>query len=279
MTYGELLIPGESEEEVLISAHSCHPSLANDNLSGMAVAAELARHVADRPRRYSYRFLWMPGTIGAITWLATHEADLHRIRHGLVLSCLGDSGQFTYKRSRRGNAEIDRIVEYVLATSDAAWGKEDFSPIGYDERQFCSPGIDLPVGCFMRTPHGRYPQYHTSADDLSLITGKALAGSLAQLVNVFQVIEGNQTYLNLNPKCEPQLGRRGLYRSMGGSKNPVIEEAILWVLNQSDGQHSLLDIAERSGLPFQELTMAAKLLSECDLLTEVDEASIKEETA
>ena len=175
LTYGEFGIRGTTEEEVLISCHSCHPSLCNDNLSGMVVAAKLAQQLAALPLRYSYRFVWIPGTIGAITWLALNETILARIKHGLVLSCVGDPGRFNYKRSRRGNAEIDRVVEHVLRHTGDDFAVSDFSPYGYDERQYCSPGINLPVGCFMRTPNGQYPQYHTSADDLSLVKPEALA--------------------------------------------------------------------------------------------------------
>jgi aminopeptidase-like protein len=267
LTYGELRIQGATDDEVLISAHSCHPSLCNDNLSGMAVAARLAQRLGGASLRYSYRFLWMPGTIGTIAWLASHEALRAKIKHGLVLSCVGDPGRFHYKRSRNGQAEIDRSVEEVLRHSGSDFSILDFAPSGYDERQYCSPGINLPVGCFMRTPNGRYPQYHTSADDLTLVTPSALAGSLYQLLRVVEVLEENFYYLNLNPKCEPQLGRRGLYRTMGGQANSEIEEAILWVLNFSDGAHSLLDIAERSGLDFRRLLAAAKLLAANALLT------------
>src|SRR5262249_7687621 len=156
--------PGETAQEVLISCHVCHPSLCNDNLSGMLVAAFLGRALASRPRRYSYRFLFIPGTIGAITWLARNEAVARNIRHGLVLTCLGDAGAPTYKRSRHGDAEIDRAVCEVLRHHTATHAVRDFVPWGYDERQYNSPGFDLPVGCLMRTPHGEFPQYHTSAD-------------------------------------------------------------------------------------------------------------------
>ena len=156
------------DDEVLISCHICHPSLANDNLSGMALAAYLARHLSSRPRRYSYRFLFIPGTIGSITWLARNEEQASRIRHGLVVTGVGDPGPFTYKRSRRGDAEIDRAAAHVLRHAGGPYTIRDFSPYGYDERQFCSPGFNLPVGCLMRTPHGEYPEYHTSADDLTL---------------------------------------------------------------------------------------------------------------
>ena len=266
LTYGELLVRGATTAEVLISCHSCHPSLANDNLSGMAVAAQLARHLMSMPLRYSYRFLWLPGTIGAITWLALNESNLTRIRHGLVLSCVGDPGPFTYKRSRRGNAEIDRAVEHVLRHSGRGFEVLDFTPFGYDERQYCSPGINLPVGSFMRTPNGRYPQYHTSADDLSFVTAPALAESLNEILRVVEVLEQNRRYTNPYPKCEPQLGRRGLYRQTGGLKSTTAEEAILWLLNFSDGEHSVLDIAERANRQVFELAEAAAVLVEHQLL-------------
>jgi len=268
LTYGELLIPGATDEEVLISAHCCHPSLANDNLSGMAVAARLAHHLSSRSLCYSYRFLWMPGTIGSITWLALNEAHLAKIKHGLVLSCVGDPGRFTYKRSRSGDAEIDRVTAHVLQHSGREFQLLDFSPIGYDERQYCSPGINLPVGCFMRTPNGKYPQYHTSADNLSLVKPASLAESLGQLLQIVAALEDNRSYVNLNPKCEPQLGRRGLFRQMGGTKNPATEEAILWVLNFSDGLHSLLDIATKSGISLAVLAVAARQLKESGLLND-----------
>ena len=266
LTYGEFRIQGATEEEVLISCHSCHPALCNDNLSGMVVAAKLAQQLTGFPLRYSYRFLWIPGTIGAITWLALNEAALPKIRHGLVLSCVGDPGRFNYKRSRQGNAEIDRVVEHVLRHWGDDFAVSDFSPYGYDERQYCSPGINLPVGCFMRTPNGKYPEYHTSVDDLSLVKQEALAGSLHRLLCIVGTLEKNHFYLNLNPKCEPQLGRRGLYRLMGGTSSSELEEAILWVLNQSDGTHSLLDIAERSKLGFERISEAADALLQNGLL-------------
>jgi aminopeptidase-like protein len=267
LTYGEFRIQGETDEEVLISCHSCHPSLCNDNLSGMAVAARLAALLQNLSLRYSYRFLWVPGTIGSITWLALNEAILSRIKHGLVLSCLGDPGKFTYKRSRRGDAEIDRAVEHMLTHGGNEFNVLDFAPHGYDERQYCSPGINLPVGCFMRTPNGCYPEYHTSADDLSLITPSALGESLVGLLRVIRILEENQGYVNLNPKCEPQLGRRGLYGQLGGMKDTaVLERAMLWVLNFSDGRHDLLDIAVRSGIALEQISKATEALRGAGLL-------------
>jgi dTDP-4-dehydrorhamnose 3,5-epimerase len=261
LTYGECFLPGATDDEVLISAHCCHPSLANDNLSGVAVAAHLAKELSDRPRRYSYRFLFAPGTIGAITWLALNEDRASAIAHGVVLACVGDEGPFTYKRSRRGRAPIDRAVEHVLAHGRDPYGVRDFSPFGYDERQFGSPGFDLPVGSLSRSMHGEFAEYHTSADDLRFVTSRALGGSFEVALAVIDVLERDRRYRNLSPKCEPQLGRRGLYHAVGGPAGTAEHElAMLWVLNLSDGDHGLLDIAERSGLPFGAVASAAEAL-------------------
>lgn len=269
LTYGEYYLPGQTIDEVLITCHVCHPSLANDNLSGIAVATFLAKRLSLARTRYSYRFLFIPGTIGSIAWLARNEARVGCIKHGLTVASVGDAGKFTYKKSRRGNAEIDRAVIHVLQHAGAGFEMMDFMPYGYDERQFCSPGFNLPVGCFMRTPHGRYPEYHTSADNLDLVKPKALAESLDTLRDLITVLERNRTYVNQNPKCEPQLGKRGLYRSMGGPDAAQEELALLWVLNLSDGHHSLLDIAERSRMPFRSILHATQALHAHGLLGEV----------
>ena len=339
MTWGECLLPGSSAEEVLVSSHVCHPQLANDNLSGIAVAVHLAEALAAVPeRRYSYRLLFAPGAIGAIAWLARNRDRLDAFRHGLIAANLGDAGAFHYKKSRRGDHEIDRAVVAALAGLGENLVTEDFFPFGYDERQYCSPGFDLPVGVLTRTPWGRYPEYHTSADDLSFIRADALAGSLAAYLATAAVleegpdaparpsrarragartgartartapwglataaIEDGQTpavhaassgrppapasrdaagtvgrsavgrrYRNLEPFGEPQLGRRGLYGGLGGAGRKEFELAMLWVLNQSDGEHSLGDIAERSGLPPGVVGEAAEALREAGLLEEVE---------
>jgi aminopeptidase-like protein len=264
LSYGELLLPGEREDEVLVSTHVCHPSLANDNLSGIAVATWLARRLAERPRRLSYRFLFVPGTIGPIAWLALNEERLHNIRHGLVLALLGRPGNFVYKRSRRGDATVDRAAAHTLRDAGEV---RDFDPYGYDERQYCSPGFDLPVGRLTRTPHGEFPEYHTSADDLDLVEPQCLAEALVTVESIVEVLEGNASYVNLKPKGEPQLGRRGLYDSLGGdTEGRERELALLWVLSLSDGRHSLLDVAERSRLPFATVRHAADALLERELL-------------
>jgi aminopeptidase-like protein len=267
LSYGECYLRGATEDEVLLSCHVCHPSLANDNLSGIAVATFLAGLLAKTSLRYSYRLLFVPGTIGSITWLAMNEAVVPRIRHGLVLACLGDRGEPTYKKSRRGDAEIDRVVGLTLRERGGEHRIEEFTPYGYDERQFCSPGFDLPVGCLMRTPHGRYPEYHTSGDDLALVRPEALADSLYTCLAVLDMLESNRTFVNQSPKGEPQLGKRGLYRPVGGLTSPGRDEmTLLWVLNLSDGHHSLLDIAERSGCSFGAVKAAAAALENVGLL-------------
>jgi aminopeptidase-like protein len=267
LTYGELLLKGDEPGEVLISCHVCHPSLANDNLSGIAVATELARGLAGLPRRYSYRFLFLPGTIGAITWLARNQDVVLNIRHGFVLTCVGDPAHLTYKRSRRGDAEIDRAFAHILKQSGEPHEVIDFFPYGYDERQYCSPGFNLPVGCLMRSRHGEFPEYHTSADNLHFVQAEALADALAKCRAVVDLLEHNRPYVNQNPKCEPQLGRRSLYSGQTNEESGRLRElALLWVLNLSDGKHSLLDIAERSKLPFAAIKEAATSLAATNLL-------------
>lgn len=268
LSYGEYLLPGETTEEVLLSCHVCHPSLCNDNLSGIALLTELVRALQARARRrYSYRFLFIPGTIGSITWLARNEEHIDRIRHGLVVTCVGDGGRFTYKKSRRGDADIDRAVRHVLATTTDDHEVIEFYPYGYDERQYCSPGFNLPVGSLSRSTHGRYVEYHTSADDLQLVQPVYLAESLEKYLAVIDVLELDGVYVNTQPKCEPQLGRRGLYRAIGaGGLDRSDEMAMLWVLNLSDGRHSLLDIAERSHIPFARIARAVEALRAAELL-------------
>lgn len=267
LTYGEFVVPGCVEEDVLVSCYVCHPSMCNDNLSGVVLTTMLAERVATWKPYYTYHFLFIPETIGAITWLAQNCERVERIAHGLVLTCVGDPGPLTYKRSRRGNAIIDRAATHVLAAEGYTHRVLDFAPLGSDERQFCSPGFDLPMGSLMRTPYKQFPEYHTSADDLDFVTPEALAASLAASEAIFEVLEGNRTYINMQPYGEPQLGRRGLYRSLGGAPRlEEVQEALMWVLNFSDGDHDLLAIAERSGLPFRTIQAAATLLLEHHLV-------------
>lgn len=265
LTYGECFVRGATEDEVLLSTHVCHPSLANDNVSGIVLLAELGAALAARPRRLSYRLLFVPGTIGAISWLARNEGRIGRVCAGLVVACVGDRGVLTYKRSRRGDALVDRAGAHIVGRADGR--VLDFVPWGWDERQFNSPGFDLPVGCLTRSLEGEFPEYHSSADDLDLIRPEFLSESMDAALAIVDVLENERTFRNLSPKGEPQLGRRGLYRSVGGPEPGVEQLATLWVLNQSDGTHSLLDIAERSGLPFDAIRDAAERLEDAGLLT------------
>jgi aminopeptidase-like protein len=275
LTYGECFLPGESADEVLVSCHVCHPSLCNDNLSGVSVATFLAADLNSRPRRrLSYRFLFIPGTIGAITWLARNREHAQHIKHGLVLTCVGDPGGFHYKKSRRSSALIDRAVPHVLRGGRVPVEVREFSPYGYDERQFCSPGFDLPVGCLMRSVWGEFPQYHTSADNLEFVKADALAESLQVCLDVVEILEGNRVYCRTDPYCEPALGRRGLYEGGSSETAQFRNLARLWVLNLSDGSHSLFDIAERANLAFSVVREVATELVAHNLLVTVPEEKV-----
>jgi aminopeptidase-like protein len=264
ITYAEALLPGATDDEILFSTYSCHPSLANENVSGIAFLAVLAKYLSTRSLHYSYRMLWSPGSIGPISWLAGNEERLPQIRGGLVATCLGDPGQMTYKRSRQGHSEIDRAVAVALRDTGNAHELRDFVPLGGDERQFCSPGINLAMGALSRTPADEFPEYHSSADNLDLVQPACLADSFAAFLRVIDILERNAHWQNTSPKGEPQLGKRGLYRTIGGGSSQ--EAALLWVLNLSDGDHDLLEIADRSRCEFPTIADAARLLQEHDLL-------------
>jgi aminopeptidase-like protein len=275
LTYGEYLHKGETEDEFLFSAHTCHPSLANDNCSGVALLTHLAKRIAGVRTRYSYRFLFAPGTIGAVTWLARNEQNTHRIKHGLVVSMVGDGGGPTYKKSRRGDAAIDRAMIHSLRHSGLIPTILEFSPYGYDERQYCSPGFNLPVALFQRSKFGAIPEYHTSADNLDFIRPDHLRQSYQLIVETIDLIESDVVYRNTIPKCEPQLGKHGLYGAIGGDKHAAAANmAMLWVLNLSDGVHSLLEIAERAELPFATVRSTAELLRSRGLLKPDDDCAI-----
>ena len=272
LTYGECLLRGDLSDEVLLTTHVCHPALVNDNLSGIALLTELAAELAALPRRLTYRLLFIPGTIGSITWLARNEASTGSVVAGVVLACVGDSAQLTYKRSRRGSALVDRAAAHVLARRDGA-RVVDFVPWGWDERQFNSPGFDLPVGSLSRSREGEYDEYHSSADDLDLVSPSQLEDALATMLDIVDVLERDRRYVNLAPKGEPQLGRRGLYPGVGGGKQAEEQLAMLWLLNQSDGRASVLDVAERSGLPFGVLAASAERLAGAGLLAVTEDGA------
>jgi aminopeptidase-like protein len=266
LTYGEVTIRGASEAEFLLSTYLCHPALANDNLSGIVLLWALAKTLARQTLTHTYRLLWGPGTLGPLCWLARNQETLARVHHGLAISCVGDPGPIRYKRSRRGDAPVDRAAAVVLRDLPGSILGE-WTPLGGDERQFCSPGFDLPLGTFSRTPHGLFPEYHSSADDLELVTAESLAGSFRTALEVIDVIETNATYVNRSPFGEPQLGRRGLYQSVPDGTNP--EAPLLWVLSLADGSRDLVAIAERSGLPYARIRDAAATLEQHELLERV----------
>ena len=266
LSYGEYVLPGELQDEVLVSTHVCHPSMANDNLSGIAVGAAVASLLATVPLRHTYRFVFVPGTIGSITWLARNESVVPRIRHGLVLTGLGGPGPLVWKRSRRGDRPIDLAGEHVVTSRDGQI--RDFSPWGYDERQYNSLGFDLPVGRLTRTPHGEYAEYHTSADSLSFVTVEAMTEAVTAVLEIVDILENDSRPRNLSPMGEPQLGRRGLYPRIGGRSADEEVMAMLWVLSLADGAHSMLDIARRAGVPFALVRRAADKLGRAGLLTQ-----------
>lgn len=259
LTVSEAVLPGEEAGEVLISTYTCHPSLANNELSGPLAAAFLYRRLAAWPsRRLTYRFVFLPETIGSIAYLSLRGDHLRStLVAGYVLTCVGLDRSFTYKRSRRGKALADRAAEIVLRDAALPHSVLDFFPTGSDERQYCSPGFDLPVGSLMRGMYGTYPEYHTSKDDKALISFPALSGTIDMYERICRTLEANAVYRNLLPYGEPNLGRRGLYPSLGAANQRERVETLMWALNLSDGRHDLLAIAERSGLAFADLAEAA----------------------
>lgn len=267
LSYGELVLPGETADEVLLTTHICHPGMANDNVSGMTVLADVAAWLGRAPRRLTYRILFLPGTMGSITWLERHRAAMPPIRHGITVAGIGDAGDHAWKRTESEDAPVDRAVALALRDAGRPFSVRPFSPWGYDERQFSSPGFRLPVGLLSRTPHGTYPEYHTSADDLAFIDHDRLAESAALLRSILGILDADRVPESLAPYGEPQLGRRGLYAPMGGATGKAPDQlAMLWVLNQADGTHSLVDIALRSGHPFTVIAEAADALETAGLL-------------
>ncbi len=269
MTLADAVIPGETDEEIFFSTYICHPSMANNELSGPLVQAFLYRAIQSLGKtRYTYRFLFAPETIGPIYYLSQHGEYLKKhLKAGYVLNCIGDAGQFTYKRSRRGDALPDRAAETVLAQTKIGCNAEDFFPLGSDERQYCSPGFDLPVGSVMRTRYFNFPEYHTSADNKDFVSFEAMETSVLRLLDIVKLIEANDFYVNQMPHCEPQLGKRGLYPNLGSDTSTRLRvAAMMWTLNLTDGKHDLIDIIQRSGQPYGEILESVKVLVEHGLL-------------
>lgn len=264
---GEAFLPGDSPDEVLFSSYVCHPSMANNELSGPLVVAFLYDALKERPRRYSYRFLLSVETIGTICYLSQRGHHLReRLVAGYQVTCAGDPGPFTYKRSRRGDSLADRAAQAVLRGRPHS--VVDFDPAnGSDERQWCSPGFNLPVGSLMRTMYSRYPEYHTSLDNRDFISFDALAETVDVYLEVVEALESNQRWQSTNPCCEPQLGPRGLYPTVGSHRELEAQVgALMWVLNLADGAHDLLAMAHRSGYSVASLAGAARKLEEAGLL-------------
>jgi len=267
--YGEAVIPGTDTEdptEVIVSTHTCHPSMANDNCTGLVAVMAIGGHLLRHPPRRTHRLLFLPGTLGAIAWLAQNPDARERVHAGLVIGGLGDTDPLTFKASRRGDTVVDRVAHAVLPRRDASFRPLSFSPYGYDERQFCSPGFDLAVGRLSRGQHGEYPEYHTSGDDLAFVDADRVAEGISAALEILRGIDDNETLDNLSPYGEPQLGRRGLYSSTGGAiDSRSVEMAYLWVLSGSDGETDLVTIAERADLPIDAVVEAARRLSDAGL--------------
>ena len=255
LTIGEAILPGKSEKEILLSTYICHPSMANNELSGPLVTSFIYKELAKiKEREYTYRFLFLPETIGSICYLSMNGKHLIKnLDAGFVVTCIGDNGPFTYKKSRNGNSLPDRATELVLKQTETDYKIIDFFPMGSDERQYCSPGFNLPVGSLMRTMYGIYPEYHTSGDNKEFISFEAMEKSVEKYLEIFKVITYNKKYINTMPYCEPQLGKRELYPTMGGKGLKKIIEATMWLLNMSDGENDLIDIANRSKVNYQKL--------------------------
>lgn len=268
LTYGEAVLPGRSTQELLIYTHLCHPSLANDNLSGIVVATQLATAIRQMNLHHTVRFVFAPATLGAIAWLSNNRAGLQQIRAGLNLTLLGDDAPLQYKRSRIGNSLVDRAAASMLSSGHLG-SMIPFTPFGYDERQFCSPGINLPFGRLTRSAPGEFPEYHTSDDNLDFISSQALQESFEFCLELLQRIDRSIVYHNQFPFCEPQLGKFDLYRGYADTRvreeddaayQRELQTAMMWLLNLADGSRDLLQIAEQSAQDFDLLHRAAELL-------------------
>jgi len=269
MTIGEAVIKGKSEKEVLFSTYICHPSLASNELSGPLVSAFIYRKLKEQKElKYTYRFIFVPETIGSIHSLSVNGEKWKKNLHaGFVITCIGDNGKFTYKKSRRGNSLPDRAAEAILKQTETEFNIVDFFPGGSDERQYCSPGFNLPVGSLMRTMYGKYPEYHTSADDKNFISFEAMEKAVLKYLEIVEVLERNEKYINKMPFCEPQLGKRGLYPTLGSQKRPEdFVTAMMWVLNLTDGTNDLISISEKSKIPMSQLIPVIDRLIENGIL-------------
>lgn len=255
MSYGELIIPGNSKSEVFLSTYICHPSMANNELSGPVVQTQLGLWLAGlKERRYTYRLVFLPETIGSITYLSRNLKTLKKnVIAGFNITCVGDDRSYSYLPSRNGDTLSDRVAKHILHWTDPNYSKFAWLDRGSDERQYCSPGVDLPISSIMRTKYGEYPEYHTSLDDLNLVvTPKGLNGGYWALRNAIDLIEKNHFYVSLN-LCEPFMSKRNLYPSLSTKKIDNEVNRIMDVLSYCDGFHSVIDIANNLNVPAWDL--------------------------
>ena len=271
LNYADLLIKGKSQEEILISTYICHPSLANNELSGPVVATFLAKTLLARnDLHYSYRFVFVPETIGSIAYISRHLETLkNNVIAGYVVTCVGDPHSFSYLQSRQENCLTDRITTHVLKNTEEHFKLYSFLERGSDERQYCSPGVDLPIGVLMRSKYGTYPEYHTSLDNLNFVTSDALLGSLKKYLDCLDAINHNHTYKSVNC-CEPQLGKRGLYPNISTRDSAAKVRQMMNLLAYTDGTRDLLAIAEKLACSIFELIPLAELLHSHGLLEIVE---------
>ncbi len=262
LNYGELLIPGESSKEIFFSSYICHPSMANNELSGPTVLAALAKWLQScKSLKYSYRLIFIPETIGSITYLSKNLDILkNKVIAGFNLSCMGDEGIYSYVPSRLGSTLPDRVAQHVLSNMDIGFKAYSWLDRGSDERQYCSPGVNLPVVGISRSKYGEYPEYHTSLDNLDFISSKGLGGSYLAMLRIIQVLEKNERYISTT-LCEPQLGKRGLYPTLSHKKSSSSAKPMMNLISYCDGQHSLLEIAEVLAVPFWDLLDLADSLA------------------
>lgn len=270
LTYGEVLISGREKKEVLLSTYVCHPSMANNELSGPVVTTALARWLSSEDRRFSYRIVFVPETIGAIVYIDRHLDDLRRnLVAGYVVTCIGDDRAYSLLRSRTGNTLADRAAKLVLRRHAPDHVEYSYLDRGSDERQYCSPGVDLPVASMMRTKYNGYPEYHTSLDDLTLVTPSGLEGGFDALAKTITLIEANHTYRAATP-CEPQLGKRGLYPTLSTRGAGYSVRAMTNLLAYSDGTRDLIELADIIGIGAEEAIETSQKLAAAGLLTTVD---------
>ncbi len=274
LIYAEAFIDNGSEKDVLISSYICHPSMANDSLSGVVLSVQLYKEIKKlRNLKYNYRFLFTPETIGTICFLNKNKKSIIKtLEYGLIATCVGDNNEFTYKKTRDGGANIDRIVEYVFRKNRPKSKVLNFSPLGSDERQYCSPGFNLPVGVLTRSMYGTFDEYHTSADNLNYVTEESLQESLNMYIKIIKLYEENRKFIRCNPFCEPQMGKYDLYREMGGAGEDNLNnlsQQRMWLLNYADGNTDLLDISAKSNFDVSSLKLASKALIENKLIIEV----------